>query len=719
MCAAPSPELSALAQAYGVATDFWDWQGVHTTVSEETITRVLGALGVDASSGAAIEAAHTELWLRRWRLTVPETVVARAGWTPWVAVHVPDGAAVTLSIALEDGSFRAARQVDNYVPPREVDGAMIGEATFELPGDLPLGWHQLVATVVDPVQDGGGASGSGTSGTGGGGTGVLLVTPPQLDLPQALTERRWGLMTQVYQLRSAQSYGVGDLADLTELATWGATELGASFVLVNPLHAAEASGPMEPSPYLPTTRRFVNPLYLRVEDIPEVAYLGAAERAAVAALASVGTALNRTETIDRDSAWAAKSAALRVVFDAGLKSRRQREFEAYCEREGQGLVDFATWCAIGVVHGMPWPTWPEELQDPASDAVAQFRETHPNEIDFYRWLQWQLEEQLATTQRLAKAAGMSLGIIHDLAVGVHPEGADAWGLGHALAAGISVGAPPDQFNQIGQNWSQPPWRPDRLAQLGYAPYRDMLRTVLRDAGGIRVDHVIGLFRLWWVPIGMSPSEGTYVHYDHEALIGILCLEAQRAGAVVVGEDLGVVEPGARDYMRERGILGTSILWFEWDQGRPLAPENYRRLCLASVTTHDLPPTAGYLALEHVAIRERLGLLTRSAAVEEATERAAIAAVAQAIGDRGLPSDPTQIDEFVESLHRYLSQAPSLLLGVSVPDLVGDRRAINQPGTHLEYPNWCLPLTGPDGSLVTLEQLTNSARSRRVARWLSR
>ena len=192
---------------------------------------------------------------------------------------------------------------------------------------------------------------------------------------------------------------------------------------------------------------------------------------------------------------------------------------------------------------------------------------------------------------------MALGVVHDLAVGVHPEGADAWGLRDVLATGVSVGAPPDQFNQLGQNWSQPPWHPDRLAELGYAPFRDMVRALLQDAGGLRIDHVIGLFRLWWIPDGMSAAEGAYVRYDHEALIGILVLEAARAGAVVIGEDLGVVEPAARDYLRERGVLGTSILWFEWgEDGRLLPPEAYRELCLATVTTHDLPPTAGYLDL---------------------------------------------------------------------------------------------------------------------------
>ena len=700
---APSPELLALAAAYGVATDYWDWQGEHRPVSAETITAVLGALGLDLSSPQSVAAAQAEVGRAAWRRTLPPTVMSRAGWTPWVAVHVPHGRAVQLSAELEDGTQVSIRQVDHWVEPQTIDGVEIGEATFELPADLPLGWHRLradVAGVSEPAY------------------GALIVTPQRLSLPGGLERQRmWGLMTQLYQLRSRQTYGVGDLADLGELATWGAAELGADWVMVNPLHAAQARPPMEASPYLPTTRRFVNPIYLRVEDIPEVGYLPAQVRAQVAALAEQGQALNTAETIDRDAAWRVKSAALRLVYDAGRSPRRERAFAAYCEREGSGLLDFATWCVLTGEFGAEWPDWPAEYQDPRGAAVTAYREQHGADVDFYRWLQWVLEEQLAQAQRLATEAGMSLGVVHDLAVGVHPRGADTWALRDALARGMDVGAPPDQFNQLGQNWSQPPWRPDRLAELGYAPYRDMLRTVLRDSGGIRVDHIIGLFRLWWVPQGMSADQGTYVHYDHEALIGILCLEAHRAGAVVIGEDLGVVQPFAREYMAERGILGTSILWFEWEQGQPLPPQDYRELCLASVTTHDLPPTAGYLELTHVQIRRELGLLTRPVEVEEAAERAAIDKVAAALAARGLPADPDDVETFVESLHRYLALTPARMLGVSVADLAGDRRAVNQPGTDKEYPNWRVPLTGPDGELVTLEQLTAQGRPEAITRWV--
>ena len=693
--AAPSPRLVELAHAHGVATEYWDWQGQHVTVTAPAITAVLTALGVDSDGDEQVERALTEVDLAPWRRTLPATVVAREGWTPWVFAHVPAGTGIRLTVHLEDGSVREVRQVDRWVPDRDVDGVAVGEATFELPGDLPLGWHRIVADVDAAPMDPRSVDAT------------LVVTPHRLELPPALARgRAVGLMAQLYQVRSAGSWGVGDLGDLAELAAWAATEHDADFVLINPLHAAQPVAPMEPSPYLPTTRRFVNPLYLRVADVPETADLDDAASAKVAAFGAVATALNSVDRINRDDAWAAKREALWIVFSAGRTAERDQAFAEFCAREGSGLTTFATWCAIADDHGLPWTTWPEELQDPDSVAVALYREDHLEAVTFHQWLQWQLEEQLAGAQRTAQEAGMPLGIVHDLAVGVHPVGADAWGLGDALATGVTVGAPPDQFNQLGQDWSQPPWRPDRLAELGYGPFRDMVRTVLRDSGGIRVDHIIGLFRLWWIPAGGTPADGTYVHYDHEALLGILVLEAQRAGAVVIGEDLGVVAPHVRHYMTERGLIGTSILWFEWEGERPKPPEHYRDLCLSTVTTHDLPPSAGYLLLEHIAIRESLGLLTRPVKEERAIEEASIARLRDACIERGLlsPDAVADVDAVVAALHRWMALTPSRMVAVALADVVGDRRAINQPGTSDEYPNWRVPRAGPDGEVVSLEDV---------------
>ena len=537
-----------------------------------------------------------------------------------------------------------------------------------------------------------------------------------MELPGGLDDRRgWGFMAQLYSVRSARSWGVGDLADLADLA-WGSGRLGADFLLVNPLHAAEPVPPLTPSPYLPTTRRFVHPLYIRPEDVPEAAYLPIAERSLVEWQAEVARPLSHDPgPIDRDAVWAAKRVALEVVFAAPRSAARQARFDRFRADQGHGLEDFATWCAI-VEHYRGGPL-PPEAEDKSSALVRQLRVELAERVDFYCWLQWVADEQLAAAQAAAREAGMRLGVMHDLAVGVHPEGADAWALRDVLAVGVSVGAPPDMYNQQGQDWSQPPWRPDALVRTAYRPFRDLLRTVLRHAGAIRIDHVIGLFRLWWIPQGSGAQEGAYVRYDHEALVGILCLEAQRAGAVVIGEDLGTFEPWVRDYLADRGVLGTSVLWFEYEDGGVMPPERYRRLALATVTTHDLPPTAGYLGGEHVDLRHQLGLLSEPLEKVRADTRAERERMVDVLRSRGLVGDDPSERELVEALHRLVLASPSVLVGISLADAVGERRTQNQPGTDQEYPNWKVPLADPAQNLVPVDELFDNVRLRSLVRVL--
>ena len=693
----PQP-LVDLAQAKGVSTDYWDWQGRHTHIPETALRKVLTALGEDVSSVAAVAASLHEARVAGWRRTLPPTVVARAAGNRRVLVHVVHGSGVRVRVRLEGGGERDLVQVEHNVSAVEVDGVLIGEAAFEVPADLPLGYHQLAVDVEGELTPSLAESRSGT----------LVVVPDRLDLPAALAgEPATGLMTQLYQVRSERSWGIGDLGVLRELASWAAERHGHDFVLVNPLHAAEPVAPIEPSPYLPTSRRFVNPMYIDVESLPGAEGLSAEARARIAGLGGEAAPLNRSEVLERDASWTLKRQALQAAF-AELAPQQAGELDAWVEAEGEGLVRFATWCVLAETHGPLWDTeWPVELRDPRSSAVAAVQQDRADEIAFVCWLQWVAQQQLATVQDAAREAGMRVGVIHDLAVGIHPEGADSWALGSALARGVTVGAPPDQFNQRGQDWSQPPWRPDRLADLGYRPYREMIQSVLRDAGGVRVDHIIGLFRLWWIPEGHAPTDGAYVRYDHEAMIGILALEAHRAGALVVGEDLGVVEPWVREHLTERGILGTSVVWFEWgDDGRPLPPEAYRRLCLATVTTHDLPPTAGYLGLRHVDLRDELGLLTRPVEEEREAERAVVGIVEDTLVAAGLLAADARgdIPAVAAALHDWLAATPSLLKGVALTDLVGDVRTINQPGTDEEYANWRLPLAGPDERTLLLEDV---------------
>ncbi len=695
------PSLAELAHRFGVATEYHDWTGRYVTVGETTLVAVLAGLGVEAGTEEGRAAALADIDRRYWSRSLPPTIVGRSDAETSFWVHVTHGDPAHVWVRLEDGTVRTGmRQADNFTPPFELDGRLVGEATFVLPADLPLGYHRVHLS-----------SGGEETST------ALIVTPAWLGLPPRLGARRlWGVATQLYSVRSKNSWGIGDLSDLADLAVWAGARHGAGYVLVNPLHAAAPTAPMEPSPYLPTSRRFSNPLYLRVEAIPEFGYLP--KRGRVWKLrADIQSRARKHDGIDRDGVWAAKRSALKMVYRVPRSAGRQLAFEAYKEREGRALDDFATWCALAERYGGNWHDWPAAVQHPANPEVVDFAERHCGAVDFHRWLQWQLDDQLAAAQSQAVRTGMALGVMHDLAVGVHPDGADAWALQDVLARGVTAGAPPDEFNQLGQNWSQPPWRPDQLEELGYQPFRALIAAILRHAGGVRIDHIIGLFRLWWIPRGAAPTEGTYVRYNHDAMIGIVALEAHRAGAVVVGEDLGTVEPWVRQYLHARGVLGTSILWFELDRdghGGPLAAEHWRELCLSSVTTHDLPPTPGYLAGEHVRLRHQLGLLTRPAEDELADDRAEQAAWMAELRRVGLLGADADEADVILGLYRYLARTPSRLLALALTDAVGDRRTQNQPGTTNEYPNWRVPLTGPDGTPLLLEDVLTDARAAALA-----
>ena len=687
----PSGSLRELAEAYGIATEFWTFGGEHRTVPESTIVAILAAMGVQAGDDVTNEALLRAKDEEPWRHTLPHSVITRSGHAHRVPVYVVDGTSVRVFVELEDGLRIDAVQVDEWVAPREIDGAMIGRAVFALPETLPLGWHTIVAETE-----------SGTE------RAPLAVTPDCLDPRRADGARSWGMMVQLYSVRSKRSWGIGDARDLAEMCgVFG--DLGADFVLINPINATAPALPITPSPYLPSTRQFFSPLYIRPEDIEEVAYLPGPQRALVEwAAEEVRPSNTQNEPIDRDAVWEAKSQALEVIYTHGRSRTREREFERFKEEHGQRLQDFALWSALVEKNG--GPELPDELASSRTPYIARQRRDLEGRVEYHCWLQWILDLQLARAQAEARAAGMSIGVMQDLAVGVFPFNADKWSNPEAFADGVCVGAPPDMYNQQGQDWSQPPWRPDTLARTAYEPLREMARAVLRHAGALRVDHVMGLFRLWWIPEGSPPTDGAYVRYDHEAMIGVLLLEAHRAGAIVIGEDLGTVEPWVRGYLEDRGVLGTSVLWFEKDHSDyPLHAGDYRSMVLASVDTHDLPPAAGYLAGEHVELRARLGLLTEPEPTVRAAAHRERDRMIGRLTDYGLLSDDPTEREIIEALHRYVAMTPSLLVGVSLTDAVGERRAQNQPGTDQEYPNWKIPLADGSEKPVLVEHLISNAR----------
>ena len=689
--------LEQLAAAKNIATTFTGWDGGVQEVSNTTLRRILAARGARAGNRAEVEASLEQTLTAPWHQIVPPTVVLRQNHARSVPVHLPAGTLPRVWIELEHGESIELPWSQNPEETAVVDGMERQRTQLALPPDLPLGWHRLhVEAGRDQAQA------------------VLAMTPDRLDTADRFSRTRaWGMMAQLYSVRSARSWGIGDLTDLADLSAVSG-EAGAEFMLINPLHAAEPAPHVEDSPYLPATRRFFNPLYIRVEAIAEYSYLPPEERRQVEALAEGQQALDRDPgLLDRDTAFAAKLRALRWVYQVPRSPSRQQQLEAFIEGEGEGLDSFALWSALAAELPPGAPAWGAGLH---SGFAREKAVELAGEIGFYKWLQWVCDEQLEAAQRAARHARMGIGIVHDLAVGVHPGGADAWTLKNVLVPEVSVGAPPDMFNQRGQDWSQPPWDPDRLARTGYSAYRDMLRTILRHAGGVRVDHILGLFRLWWIPRGELPGEGAYVYYDHEALVGILTLEAHRAGAIVIGEDLGVFEPWVQDYLAERGVLGTAIMWFEQAPGGPRPPQDYRPAALTTIGTHDLPPAAGYLAGEHVSLRGSLGLLNRPVEEERTLDEAARSAILDLVREQGLlPEGEVSEKETVEALHRFIARTPSVLIGVGLVDAVGERRSQNQPGTSTEYPNWRVPLAGPDGTPVLIEDLATNERFRSLAR----
>ncbi|MBK5306113.1 MAG: 4-alpha-glucanotransferase [Frankiaceae bacterium] len=670
-------DLERLAAAHGVATSYQDWSHEPVVVRESAVVAALAALDVDASSSAAVAAALADVEAAPWREVLPPVAVVRDG----DEVVVRSALAPSVDVLLEDGG--QVRVASTPRPTEQREGRTAW--AVRLPA-LPLGWHTLRAVAgADAAEC------------------VLVVAPDRLELPAGL-DRTWGWMVQLYSLRSAGSWGIGDYRDLRTVIERSAAD-GAGAVLINPLHAETPVLPINPSPYSPSSRRFRSPLYLRVEDTAEYADASDGVRANVGALRPTTSA----DRIERDPSWSAKLAALELLWPQA----RQDVLAGFRAERGQELEDFALFCALAEQHGVPWQGWPEQLRRPDGAGIEAVRRELADRVAFWCWVQLLVDEQLA-----GLGSDMVVGVIHDLAVGVDAGGADAWALQDALALGTTVGAPPDSFNQNGQDWGLPPWRPDLLRGLAYAPYRDVVRGVLRHAGGLRIDHVMGLFRLWWVPAGSSAAEGTYVSYDADAMLGVLALETVRAGALVVGEDLGTVEDRVRRDLDATGVLGSAVLWFERDDetGAFVPPAQWRRRALATVTTHDLPTAAGFLAEEQVRVRHELDQLGHSLEQEQARVRAERAALMELLESSGLLAryggDP------VLAMHGALVASPCAVILAAFGDAVGDLRQPNLPGTVDEYPNWRLPVADPTGRPLGLEELLDHPGVRRLAALLA-
>ena len=522
-----------------------------------------------------------------------------------------------------------------------LEDGTVHRVTGRLPSGLPLGYHTL-------HRDEGQAS-------------EVIVSPGVcVEHPRKV----WGFSLQLYSLLSRGSWGVGDLADLRRFGRWSRGE-GASVVLVNPLDAVVAGHPRGASPYFPSTRRFLDPLYLRMEEVP-----GASSSASSFPALASATAVENGR-IDRDAVIEAKYRALELVWNTVGPDPGEERFLRHREERGEALERFATFEALSEAHGGGWRSWPERYRDPKADAVRVFAEEHRDRISFHAWVQWLLDEQL-------RDASAATPLMRDLPIGFDPDGADAWVWQDVLAEGVTVGAPPDELGPAGQDWGLPAFVPWKLRAAAYRPFVETLRAGFRHAAALRIDHVLGLFRLFWTPQS-GPRAGSYVAQDQQALLDILALESHRAGAWVVGEDLGTVGEGVREELAERNVLGYRVFWFE--QG---PPEAWDEQAVGALTTHDLPSVGGVWSGADLELQRRLGQ-----EVDEERQRAMRNDLARQAGVE--PNVDT--DEACVAAARMLAGAACHVTLLQAEDALGATHRINVPGTdqRARPENWSLVL----------------------------
>lgn len=521
------------------------------------------------------------------------------------------------------------------------DGTML-RAQNKLPHDTPAGYHSIIDADGRESR--------------------LIVAPSRCFLPPDL--HTWGWALQLYSLRSRSSWGMGDLEDLRRISEWAA-ELGCGVMMINPLCATAPVHPQQPSPYFPSSRLYLNPLYLRIEKVP-----GAREcLPEFAEYLEEGRALNERPLIERDAIYRLKMRALESIWSKG---RDQVSFDDYERLQGRNLELFAAFCILAEQHGANWRAWPPQFRRPDGPATAALHERFADRIRFHKWLQFLLDGQF-------KAAAAAGNIMQDLPVGVAPDGADAWMWQDVFAEGVSVGAPPDLFNANGQDWGLPPFVPHKLRAARYEPFIQTLRAALRYARGLRIDHVMGLFRLFWIPVGEPSAHGTYVRYNADELLAILALESSRANTFVVGEDLGTVDEGVREKLAQFCVLSYRLLWFEENH-----PEQYPKMALAAVSTHDLPTIAGIWSGADFEEQNTLGLRPKKENSEKIRANLRRAASVD---------DGAALSEVIVKTHQALARSPAAITLASLEDgLAADKRP-NLPGASEDVrPNWCIPLS---------------------------
>jgi (1->4)-alpha-D-glucan 1-alpha-D-glucosylmutase len=683
--------LDALADAAGIEARYWDIQGRLHERSPDTARHVLRGLGILAASDAEIAASLTLLTEEAWRETLPPVIVAKETGPICVAFRLAASTAarsLRWSIDLEGGErVGGESRLDLRVEAiKDIDGSTIALYRLELPRQ-PLGYHRLRVTVTGEAAS------------------DLIVVPARCHLPENRNTRVWGISTQLYAIRSDRNWGIGDFGDLGALVHWSAG-CGAGLVGVNPLHALFLDAPESASPYSPSSRLFLNPLYLDVTAIPDFAESEAARGLAnSSAMAQTLDAARGSKFVSYASVAAAKMAVLEELHShfrtthARADDERGRAFLRFVGGGGVDLNRFATFhalCEKFATHD--WMRWPDGSTDPNSDEVARFTRDRGDRVTFYQYLQWQCELQLAAVATSTKMQKTPLGLYRDLAVSVDVSSSDHWANQEWFLRDMRVGAPPDPFNETGQEWGVIPPNPRRLRATGYAHFIALLRANMRHAGALRVDHVMGWQRLFVIPAGALPKDGAYLRFPLAELLSIAALESERNQCIVIGEDLGTVPEGFRERMADTNVLSCRVLYFEQSHGRFRQPAEFPALAAVSATTHDLATLRGYWTGDDIALKTSLGIFKSAEEADRARgererdkQRLVEALAKEGLLSSGLqPADAAKAPwsaEIANAVHIYLARSSAALLTVQLDDLIGEQQQPNLPGTATEYPNW--------------------------------
>ena len=678
--------LDQLASAAGIAGKWWDVAGKQHVVGTHTKRALLKAMGWPADSTSDARAHLHALAEERECRELPAFLMGREAAPTTIAlplstVRAPRHAALRLRD--QDGSERVLPFAADALPANAitaVDGRAVVQRMFTLP-PLPIGDYTLGFDDASPA------------------TCRLVVAPDRCYLPTELGNgaRRFGLAAHLYALKRRGDWGIGDFATLSVIAE-ATARAGGSIVGINPLHMLFTEDRERASPYHPSDRRFLDPIYVDVEAVPDFSASSAA-RAFLAECGARIAALASRADVDYPSVWQLKRAALELCFayfeQRGRADPLVAEYDRFVAAGGASLRGFAIFAAIAQEHPRKsWERWPHALRSPDGLGIAEFAEGQAHQIRFALYLQWLADRQLGAAANHAGVNGLAFGFFRDLAVGAASDGAEIWANPSLFAHGVSIGAPPDPFSSSGQNWNLRPPIPDRLWASGGSAFRESLVANMRHAGALRIDHVMGLSRLYWIPDGANAAEGAYVGYPLDALLGLLARESVSARCFVVGEDLGTVPEGFRERLAAADVLSYRVLWFERESLNFTPPSRYPAKAVTSISTHDLPTIAGWWSSSDITEKRALGLLTTEAAVHAKTDRMAEkCALAEAIDRAGVASNGsidvhTPHDAMITAaIHRYAGATPSALVLMQADDLAGESVALNLPGTDQERPNW--------------------------------